>query len=72
MINPEIKDHGKKIPGNCKKYFISLIGLKKIDLGGFNAIVPKGFQLPLLSLVPKFSSFKFFTYINLLSIRYIR
>ena len=43
MINPEIKDHGKKIPGNCKKYFISLIGLKKIDLGGFNAIVPKGF-----------------------------
>ena len=44
MINPETNDHGKKIPGNSKKYFISLIGLKKIDLGGFTAIVQKGFQ----------------------------
>jgi hypothetical protein len=31
---------------------MNLIGLKKIDLGGFTAIVPKGFQCPLLSLIP--------------------
>ena len=62
---PKTNVQGKKIPGNLKKYFMNLIGLRKIDLGGFMAIVPKGFQWPLLSLVPKFSSFKFLTKYNL-------
>ena len=60
MINPKTKVQGKNIPGNLKKYFISFNGLTNIERGGLIAIVPKGFQFPLLSLVPKSSSFNIF------------
>jgi hypothetical protein len=52
VIAPKTNVHGKNIPGYLKKYLNSLIGLKKIEVGGLIAIVPKGFQCPLLSLTP--------------------
>ena len=60
MIKPKTNVQGKKIPGNLNKYFMNIIGLRKIDLGGFMAIVTKVFQWTLLLLVPNFSSFKLF------------
>tara|TARA_B100001027_G_scaffold168874_1_gene120500 strand:- start:41 stop:247 length:207 start_codon:yes stop_codon:yes gene_type:complete len=53
VIAAKTKVHGKKIPGNLKKYRKNFIGFKNISLGGFMLIVPNGFQWPLLSLVPK-------------------
>jgi hypothetical protein len=52
VMKPKTNVHGKKIPGYLKKYFNNFIGLKKISRGGLIPIVPKGFQCPLLSLVP--------------------
>ena len=59
VVDDNSNDNSNQIISEFKdvKYFKNFIGLKNISLGGLILIVPKGFQLPLLSLVPKSLSF---------------